>query len=118
MMHNGDEANMLEKTTKINMLYDFYHTLLTEKQRSYMEMYYREDYSLGEISELSKVSRQAVYDTIRRAEELLIAYEEKLLLYEKFKQRSKLLQQLHDVLNSQSDGKTALEIIDKLQKID
>ena len=29
---------MLEKTTKMNMLYDFYQTLLTDKQREYMEL--------------------------------------------------------------------------------
>ena len=72
---------MLENTTKINMLYDFYYPLLTNKQIEYVDMYYREDYSLGEIAELTKVSRQAVYDTIRRTEKVLIQYEEKLLLY-------------------------------------
>ena len=38
---------MLEKTTRMNYLYDFYQSLLTPKQRSYMSLYYLDDYSLG-----------------------------------------------------------------------
>lgn len=47
---------MLEKTTRINYLFDFYQQLLTEKQKNYMDLYYLEDYSLGEISETYGVS--------------------------------------------------------------
>ncbi|WP_174613263.1 putative DNA-binding protein [Virgibacillus ihumii] len=82
---------MLEKTTRINYLFDFYQELLTPKQRNYMEMYYLEDYSLGEISELLEVSRQAVYDNIRRTEKMLESYESKLKLYTKFQKRYDIL---------------------------
>ncbi|WP_077326141.1 putative DNA-binding protein [Virgibacillus siamensis] len=82
---------MLEKTTRINYLFDFYQELLTPKQRNYMEMYYLEDYSLGEISELLQVSRQAVYDNIRRTEKMLESYESKLKLYSKFQERQEIL---------------------------
>jgi len=109
---------MLEKTTEINMLYDFYHRLLTEKQQSYMEMYYREDYSLGEIAEISEVSRQAVYDTIRRTEELLSTYEDNLELYHKFKQRRKVLVELHKELSTNEANQAALKLVNKLEKID
>jgi len=85
---------MLEKTTKMNMLYDFYQTLLTDKQREYMELYYYEDYSLGEIATETNVSRQAIYDNIKRTEQILMNYEEKLQLYEKFLQREALLIEL------------------------
>ncbi|MCZ0703401.1 putative DNA-binding protein YlxM (UPF0122 family) [Natronobacillus azotifigens] len=92
---------MLEKTTRVNFLFDFYQALLTPKQRNYMELYYLEDYSLGEISETFTVSRQAVYDNIRRTESMLEAYEDKLHLYEKFKERQELLNQLVTVLDDQ-----------------
>lgn len=85
---------MLEKTTRINYLFDFYQSLLTPKQRDYMELYYLEDYSLGEISETFEVSRQAVYDNIRRTEKLLEDYESKLQLYGKFKQRNHLIKEI------------------------
>ena len=67
---------LLEKTTRMNFLFDFYQALLTEKQRSYMQLYYLDDLSLGEIAESYGVSRQAVYDNIRRTEAMLEEYEE------------------------------------------
>lgn len=35
---------------------------------NYMELYYADDFSLGEIAEEYHVSRQAVYDNIKRTE--------------------------------------------------
>ncbi|MFD1360311.1 putative DNA-binding protein [Lentibacillus salinarum] len=87
---------MLEKTTRVNYLFDFYQSLLTPKQRRYMDMYYREDYSLGEISELLQVSRQAVYDNIRRTEKMLESYENKLGLYDKFQKRTTILDRMDE----------------------
>lgn len=98
------------------MLYDFYYKLLTKKQQSYMEMYYREDYSLGEISELTNVSRQAVYDTIKRTEQLLQSYEAHLSLYSKFKRRQQLIDELYQQVSNEHPD--VLEIIQQLQKID
>ena len=70
----------IEKTTQMNLLLEFYGKLLTEKQLGYMELYYGEDYSLGEIAEEFEVSRQAVYDNIRRSAQLLEDYEQELHL--------------------------------------
>lgn len=108
---------MLEKTNYINFLYDFYQALLTPKQRNYMEMYYLEDYSLGEISETSNVSRQAVYDNIKRTEAILESYEEKLQLYRKFQKRSELLDELernHHQLSDEAFNK----LIQQLKELD
>ncbi|WP_087972935.1 putative DNA-binding protein [Oceanobacillus rekensis] len=105
---------MLEKTTRVNFLFDFYQALLTPKQRNYMEMYYLEDYSLGEISELFHVSRQAVYDNIKRTEAMLETYEEKLHLYSKFYQRILLIEQLEKSITDES----ILEMINKLKELD
>lgn len=85
---------LLEKTTRMNFLFDFYQALLTDKQRSYMELYYLDDNSLGEIAESYGVSRQAVYDNIRRTEAMLEEYEDKLSLLEKFQQRKQMLARL------------------------
>lgn len=105
---------LLEKTTHINYLFDFYQVLLTDKQRNYMEMYYLEDYSLGEISELQHISRQAVYDNIKRTAAMLESYEEKLGLYKKFKQRMTLIEELE----KQIKDKKLLKLINQLKELD
>lgn len=102
---------------RLNYLFDFYQTLLTPKQRDYMKLYYFEDYSLVEISEYAHVSRQAVYDNLKRTEAILESYEEKLRLYEKFEQRTKLLEELKRAMVEKGDSKLELQIIDQLQEL-
>jgi predicted DNA-binding protein YlxM (UPF0122 family) len=110
---------MLEKTTRMNYLYDFYQSLLTPKQRSYMSLYYLDDYSLGEIAEEYNVSRQAVYDNIKRTEAMLEEYEEKLLLFNKFQERTKLLSKMENMIENDSfDKNQLLEMIQTLKKLD
>lgn len=106
---------MLEKTTRINFLFDFYQSLLTPKQRNYMEMYYLEDYSLGEISESFDVSRQAVYDNIRRTEAMLEDYEAKLQLYKKFIARQQIVDQLTTVVEDHEEALDLLSILKELE---
>ena len=60
-----------------SMLLDFYGQLLTEKQRECYDLHYNEDLSLSEIAEQSGISRQGVWDNIRRAEATLRELEEK-----------------------------------------
>ncbi|MFD1204122.1 MULTISPECIES: putative DNA-binding protein [Sporosarcina] len=94
---------MLEKTTRINFLYDFYQTLLTDKQRIYMQLYYLDDLSLGEIAEEYGVSRQAVYDNVRRTEAMLEDYEAKLKLFSKFQKRVEIVEQLEQIVTGDDD---------------
>ncbi len=112
---------MLEKTTRMNYLFDFYQVLLTPKQRNYMALYYLDDYSLGEIAEEFDVSRQAVYDNIKRTEAMLEEYESKLHLFEKFRQKSELVNQLSDLLSKRLDkekDKEIFHILGKLKELD
>ena len=50
-----------------SMLLDFYGELLTDKQRECLDLHYNEDLSLSEIAEQLGISRQGVWDNIRRA---------------------------------------------------
>ena len=79
----------LEKNERVNDLFEFYSPLLTKKQFDYMQLYYADDYSLGEIADDFSVSRQAVYDNIKRTEKALEDYEQKLHLYAEFKSRNR-----------------------------
>lgn len=89
---------MLEKTTRFLLLYDFYQDLLTDKQKQYAELYFEDDLSLGEIAEEFGISRQAVYEHIKRAEVLLEEYETKLQLLAKHEERLKVLDDIENIL--------------------
>ncbi|MCL1951139.1 MAG: YlxM family DNA-binding protein [Turicibacter sp.] len=101
---------MIEKVTLMNSLYDAYGLLLTPKQKNYFELYYQEDWSLNEIAQQFAISRPAVFDNIKRTENLLLDYEEKLSLVKKQQQRLHLLDCLK-TLSNQGD------ILAKIQKI-
>ncbi|MBD8025800.1 putative DNA-binding protein [Ureibacillus sp. 179-F W5.1 NHS] len=110
---------LIEKTTRMNFLFDFYQALLTDKQRSYMELYYLDDLSLGEIAESYKVSRQAVYDNIRRTEAMLEEYEDKLRLFEKFGERQQILEQLTIAIKDETKTvEDRLTLINQLKETD
>ncbi len=108
----------LEKTTRMNYLFDFYQSLLTPKQQNYMSLYYLDDYSLGEIAESFQVSRQAVYDNIKRTEAMLEQYEEKLSLFKKFQERRELVHTLKSLLLKESDGNEVTQVLEKLEQLD
>lgn len=84
----------IEKTNRMNALFEFYAVLLTDKQMNYIELYYADDYSLAEIAEEYGVSRQAVYDNIKRTEKILESYEMKLHMYSDYMVRSEILDEI------------------------
>ena len=68
----------MAKELKFVMLLDCYGDLLTEHQRSVMELYYCEDLSLAEIGTPLGITRQAVRSLIKRTESILLDYEQRL----------------------------------------
>ena len=82
---------MLEKTNHLSRLFDFYHKLLTDKQKDYFIMYYHKDYSLQEIASFYNVSRNAIFDQLKITEEKLLEFEEKLKLLEKSLKKEELI---------------------------
>lgn len=61
-----------------SLLYDFYGSLLTDKQREVMELYHEENYSIVEIARELKVSKQAIYENLKKSDRILREYEAKL----------------------------------------
>jgi predicted DNA-binding protein YlxM (UPF0122 family) len=107
---HSTEQELLSKTTRMNLLFDFYEQLLTERQRTYLTYYFNDDYSLGEIAAEFAVSRQAVYDQLRRAESLLEQYEAKLGLLERYEQRQRLVRNIRQVIGElQGDVRMKIE---------
>lgn len=83
-----------------------------------MDLYYLEDYSLGEISENFNVSRQAVYDNIKRTEAMLEEYEKKLNLYGKFDKRQKVFQQMGETSRGTENDRNIQKWLQQLQDLE
>ena len=90
MTDSGREIEM-EKFVVITYLFDFYQDLLTEKQSNLLREYYFEDLSLSEMAEQHGISRQSAFDTIKKAEQKLLDYEEKLHLFAKYQSNEQAL---------------------------
>ena len=68
----------LARVARLGQLVDVYGSLLTERQRNYMQLHFEDDLSFGEIARQFNVSRQAIHDAVKHAEASLEEYESKL----------------------------------------
>lgn len=68
---------------RMALLLDCYGKILTEKQFTAMDLYFQDDLTLSEISEQTGITRQGVWDNIKRGEKLLLSMEENLHVVEK-----------------------------------
>ncbi len=75
----------LDEFLEVSTLLDYYRNLLSDKQKEYLINHFEEDLSLTEIAKNNGVSRQAVYDNIKRGVKQLREYEEKLGFHKKEK---------------------------------
>lgn len=117
---SSEQEELLVKTTRMNFLFDWYEPLLTERQRTYMRYYFHEDFSLGEIAAEFAVSRQAVYDQLKRTETLLEQYEEKLGLLAKYDARQRTIREMRQALSGipSEVRKSFEEGLDRLEQLD
>lgn len=84
---------------EMTLLFDYYGDLLTERQRSCVDMRYNQDLSLSEIAEELGVSRQGVYDNLSRAEALLRNMEEKTGCVQRAMETRKAVREILDAAN-------------------
>ena len=105
--------NDLEKKETYNVLYGIYQNLLTDKQQLMFENYYILDYSLSDIAEELNVSRNAVWDTLKKVVQKLEEYEDKLHLYEYNKKLNIKLDELKKYTNE--DGQKIIEEIREME---
>ena len=104
---NDEELEKLNSIEEISLLLDFYHGLLSEKQREYLRLYHEDNLSLAEIADIYGVSRQGVFDGVRKAENALKSYEAQLKLVASYKEQSRVIarltEQIDSVISSHSD---------------
>ncbi|MDP4178002.1 MAG: putative DNA-binding protein [Bacillota bacterium] len=110
----------MEERIKISILMDYYGILLTDKQLDIMNLYYNDDLSLSEISEINNTSRQAIHDIIKRCNKLLLDYEEKLKLMNNniiFEQAKKnIIKKINTVLSNATNQSSLISLIDDIKK--
>jgi len=95
---------MLSKMLRMAALFDVYGSLLTQRQQEMCRLYYLNDYSLSEISELHGVSRQAIHDTLVRSEQAMEEYESQFGLIRCSEARRRRLDELVAALRGVSES--------------
>ena len=89
----------MDRHLYICLMIDFYGQLLTKKQYEVLDMYYNNDYSLAEISQILCISRQAVSENKNRAIDALLKYEDMLCLVKKCNELYKDISNVLDLLD-------------------
>ena len=101
----------MDKKIEISMLCQIYGKLLTKKQFNYINDYYNNDLSLAELAENYGITRQAARDNIKKGENKLFEYEEKLQIMKTTvnteKKILKILAQIATIKTQYSDEKIA-----------
>ena len=105
---------MFEKNLNVGYLLDFYGELLPERKRTVLELYYDEDYSLAEVADEIGISRQGVRDIVKKTENELFFYEEKLGMAKRFQSIQALAEELLAQLERSGAEETACRIAREL----
>ena len=104
----------MEKIVEQGLLYDFYGDLLTEHQRAVYEDAVYNDMSLSELADAYEVSRQGIHDLLKRCDKILLGYEDKLHLVEKFTKIKGLLHDMKETEQLPEIHRIADEILEEL----
>ena len=104
----------MDSIYEMTMLYDFYGELLTKHQREIYEDAVYQDMSLSEIAEEHGISRQGVHDLIKRCDKLLLGYEEKLHLVERFSRIKEKIELIESRTSQNEIKELAAEILEEL----
>ena len=108
----------MEKKVEISILCDLYGKLLTDKQFEFLDDYYNNDLSLSEIAENNNITRQAVRDIIKKGENKLFEYEEKLEFMKRtLKQEEQIVNVLQELtkIQTQFTDKQIAQILEQVK---
>lgn len=96
---------MIERDYVVN-LYTIYKGMLSEREKTYFEYYYYEDYSLTEIANIYKVSKAYVGKYLNKISNKLIKYENILNINNKSEKIKEIIKDIQE-----SDIKNKIEEI-------
>lgn len=122
IIRKEDGNQKLDRIVELSLLFDFYGELLKDHKKQIFEDYILNDLSLSEIAEEQGISRQGVYDLVKRCSKELMEYENKLKLIEKFEHTKMMVNDIK-VLSRQiekeliENPKESLEKVKKIEKI-
>ncbi|OON95995.1 MAG: hypothetical protein ATN36_06525 [Epulopiscium sp. Nele67-Bin005] len=105
----------MEKLLEITYLFDFYQVLLTNKQREIVTGYHFDDLSLAELASLQGISRQGVFDTLKKTEQKLLDYEQRLKLWSKFQAQEDILAKLNKALDDGENLDNIKQLVNELR---
>lgn len=108
--------NNIENRIELSLLYDFYGELIKENQKQIVEDYILNDLSLSEIATDAGMSRQGVYDIVKRCSKQLMDYEEKLHLTNKYNKTREKVNQIIKISNGILES-GEISQIDKIKEL-
>lgn len=108
----------MEKILRQSMLYDFYGELLTEHQKRIYEDIVFNDMSYTEVGEMEGISRQGVYDLIKRCDRILSEYEEKLKLVEKFRNTQEKVARIQKIAGELKEANADAALVDQIETME
>lgn len=73
-----EDGAAVDRAVRMGQLIDLYGPLLTDRQREFVMLHYVDDMSFGEIAKDYGISRQAIHDAVKHAEQALEEYDSKL----------------------------------------
>ena len=108
----------MEKIVRQALLYDFYVELLTEHQKAIYSDIVLNDLSYSEVARDEGISRQGVYDLVKRCDKILEDYESKLLLVEKFLNTKERVSRIHELATELKNMTNESELQEKLNEVE
>jgi len=108
----------MEKIVRQALLYDFYGELLTEHQKSIYADIVLNDLSYSEVARDEGISRQGVFDLVKRCDKILEDYESKLQLLAKFLDTKERVSRIHELATELKMMTDKQELQEKMNEIE
>lgn len=117
-----DGNEKLDRIVELSLLFDFYGELLKDHKKQIFEDYVLNDLSLSEIAAEQGISRQGVYDLVKRCSKELMEYENKLKLVEKFEHTKDMVNEIKELsrqmeVELMQNQTTSLKKVKEIEKI-